>query len=940
MLGWGRRLFKRAKDTVVSKYQAARDSVRRAGRLCRDALIRLIYEQELRKLAYFEEVLAVELGAINARRAKIAEKEAAQERAKAAPATEQAATVETDVKRLEPKEKQGTTPPVPLPQAIPPDYKRNTRSANPHPRTPPKNGPPPREDDPKMSVDPDEPDPKKMRPRPIPCDAVGLALSGGGIRSAAFSLGALQALDSHGVLSRTDYLSTVSGGGYAGASLTAGMSEQTGAFPFGGARDFHDNDVLGHLRNYSNYLMPRARSGLANTLDVTAILLRGLLANALIVLTFIVAGALLTATAYPAWQDLANGNFLPKLIVAVPQLVAFAAPGWLAGLLQALVDGLVAALTRILGAVDGIFPEPVVEYLGPFRFTAALALAVAAALVLWALKRSKLPDGGNDVDSLSLKWARWLLGFTILSLLLDFQPLMIEGLGRLHVALGQSAGIVSLLQNILSPAAIAAAVAVAFFAQRLGQFLETTELSNRGFVRFQRILAKAILIAAGLVLPLVLFAVYWLFSTWLISGNPVGTPFEAGLPWMWTIAGWTFVILAGMAWAFEANAYSLHQFYKDRLSKAFLFDPRFSAPDDPPQLHDFKLSHIRMEDCPYPVINAALNVQGSTEANRRGRNAEFFTFTPDFVGSELTHFAATVLTTPNAGMEAVESKLDLGAAMAISGAAVSANMGSNTVRWLSPTLALLNIRLGYWLRNPRDLAKLKTRVGRRGRLSKILSKFYLLLEMFNLIDENSRYIFLSDGGHIENLGVYELLKRGCRLIIVIDAEADPEISCASLLKLERYARIDLGVRVVLPWEQIADRNRRTSTALAQRPPELVARDRGPHCAIGPIIYEDGSRGTMLYFKSSLSGDEKDYILDYKKRNPDFPHETTSDQFFTEEQFENYRWLGYHVIDGFFSEPGDDVSWQKDGPWCWGSREAAKADVYRALRMAVPAQTEG
>jgi hypothetical protein len=133
--------------------------------------------------------------------------------------------------------------------------------------------------------------------------------------------------------------------------------------------------------------------------------------------------------------------------------------------------------------------------------------------------------------------------------------------------------------------------------------------------------------------------------------------------------------------------------------------------------------------------------------------------------------------------------------------------------------------------------------------------------MFNVLDENNKFIYLSDGGHIENLGIYQLLKRGCRLIIAIDAEADPEISCASLLKLERYARIDLGVRIILPWEEIRECYRETSAAISPRTPKEAERRRGPHCAIGRIVYEDGSYGILLYFKSSLSGDEKDYVLD-------------------------------------------------------------------------------
>jgi hypothetical protein len=201
--------------------------------------------------------------------------------------------------------------------------------------------------------------------------------------------------------------------------------------------------------------------------------------------------------------------------------------------------------------------------------------------------------------------------------------------------------------------------------------------------------------------------------------------------------------------------------------------------------------------------------------------------------------------------------------------------------------------------------------------------------MFNVLDENNKFIYLSDGGHIENLGIYQLLKRGCRLIIAIDAEADPEISCASLLKLERYARIDLGVRIILPWEEIRECYRETSAAISPRTPKEAERRRGPHCAIGRIVYEDGSYGILLYFKSSLSGDEKDYVLDYKKRNSDFPHENTSDQFFTEEQFEVYRSLGYHVVEGYFSGT-DDVSFLNDGNRAWSDIKAANAEVREAL----------
>jgi len=556
----------------------------------------------------------------------------------------------------------------------------------------------------------------------------------------------------------------------------------------------------------------------------------------------------------------------------------------------------------------------------PYFFTLMLAIAVAVTLVFWAIVKSASDAIGNDVDSKYLVIARSLLGVTLLSAFLDLQPLAIYWLGTHHEKL-------DITSMITSPAVMGLAATVAVFARRLGAFLETTKLSPSIYVRTLRVLTQIILVAAGLVLPLTALAAYWYLTACLYK--------ESGVPQLVdpSTARWLDIVLlfffVPIIWLFEANAYSLHQFYKDRLSKAFLFVPPSTGMLEPRALLNFKLSEIQANKGPYHIINAALNVQGSKEANRRGRNADFFTFTRDFVGSDLTHYAATTQNQATLGMENIDRRLDLGSAMAISGAAISANMGSNTVRWLSPTLALLNIRLGYWLRNPRDLGNRISFFKPREWYYNLFGKFYLLLEMFNALDEERAFIYLTDGGHIENLGIYQLLKRGCRLVIAVDAEADPELSCASLLKLERYTRIDLGVRIILPWEEIRERYRETSDEIDPHTPKEAERHRGPHCALGRILYEDGSYGVLLYFKSSMSGDEKDYLIDYKKRYSDFPHENTGDQFFTEEQFEAYRALGYHVVEGYFSD-SDDVSFLNDGHGAWPDIHAAKAEVRRAL----------
>jgi len=144
-----------------------------------------------------------------------------------------------------------------------------------------------------------------------------------------------------------------------------------------------------------------------------------------------------------------------------------------------------------------------------------------------------------------------------------------------------------------------------------------------------------------------------------------------------------------------------------------------------------------------------------------------------------------------------------------------------------------------------------------------------------------------------------------------------------LQTVERYARIDFGVRVNLPWSGLAAAALAGGEAIdaGVAPPPLP----GPHCAVGRILYPDGAQGVLLYFKASLSGDESDYVLGYRRRNPSFPHETTTDQFFTEEQFEAYRALGFHMVSRFFDR-ADDYLWVEDGEGAFASKDAAFAAI--------------
>ena len=195
------------------------------------------------------------------------------------------------------------------------------------------------------------------------------------------------------------------------------------------------------------------------------------------------------------------------------------------------------------------------------------------------------------------------------------------------------------------------------------------------------------------------------------------------------------------------------------------------------QSMDFRLTDLDPRVTPYHLFNTA-NIEGSAHVNKRGRNADFFMFSRRYVGSEATGYVSTE------AMQTVARELDLGTAMAVSAAAASSNMGARSIKPLTPTLALLNVRVGFWMRNPAFI--------KASRIKALLYGFFNLYFLYELIAdlrEDSWNIYVTDGGHLENLGAYELLKRRCRVLVVVDAEADPKMTFGSFIELQRYARI-------------------------------------------------------------------------------------------------------------------------------------------------------
>ncbi|HEX6198711.1 MAG TPA: hypothetical protein VF150_00485, partial [Thermoanaerobaculia bacterium] len=152
------------------------------------------------------------------------------------------------------------------------------------------------------------------------------------------------------------------------------------------------------------------------------------------------------------------------------------------------------------------------------------------------------------------------------------------------------------------------------------------------------------------------------------------------------------------------------------------------------------------------------------------------------------------------------------------------------------------------------------------------------------LDEQSRYMYLSGARQFEGLGLYELVRRRCSVILVSDAEADPGYSMRALSQAVLMCRTDFGIEVEIDV-----------SGIEKDPDTGKSRD---HFAVGRIRYDrvdpGAAAGTLIYWKPSLTGDEPLEVEALHKTNPTFPHEPARDQRFAEERFESYRSLGEHI----------------------------------------------
>jgi hypothetical protein len=820
---------------------------------------------------------------------------------------------------------------------------------------------------------------------------VGLAFSGGGIRSATFNLGILQALARCGLLKRFHYLSTVSGGGYIGSWLSAWVFHEgrrkdvradESELPIERVQRILAQDAryephqVTWLRNFSNYLTPRVGLLSADTLQGVATFIRNLILTQVNLALFLGAVlllplALMGAAPYSVPPLASAGVAIGLFLFAnyyVHRGLAGKESGGETGSAQAhafwwivvpltlaalffcnwLTTDLATEARRwwwgyALGAVILVSPawffarwaskQPPTTPFGIYLLGLACAVLIVSLGALWlhswfnSLAPGTRPwvvpvvgppaviaiyllavvvhigvSGRGFSEHVREWWGRLgglmlasALGWLALTGAPVFAPFLVLWFGQVMAGLGL-AWIVSTVSGVIAG------------ASSLTGKPETRPWLNRLTTLTPYVFVAGLLVALAFALHVGLERAAYELGTarlapppecgdwrtmagsWCTYANTLQSVVAGWLPW----AAFGAFLLGSLilAWRVDINLFSFHMYYRNRLTRCYLgaVNPNRDADaftnfddDDSPRMQD-------MVQRPYHLVNTALNLTRISNLAWQERKAASCVLSPLFCG-----FFLPVRGTRSGGPKRQAQNfyartedyvgglgyVRLGAALSISGAAASPNSGYHTSQAVAFLLTVFNVRLGWWLQNP-------ARADKWGKRGPRFAGSLLLKELLAFTDERSSYVYLSDGGHFDNLGLYELVRRRCRYIIASDAGMDPKFEFEDLGNAIRKCQIDLGVRIEIGVEGIR--------------PGADGRSLF-HCAVGYIHYESsplgGETGYLLYIKPSVCGNEPTDVAQYRAAHPEFPHQPTSDQWFDESQFESYRRLGRHIGETVF-----------------------------------------
>jgi hypothetical protein len=762
---------------------------------------------------------------------------------------------------------------------------------------------------------------------------IGLALSGGGIRSATFCLGVLRALARNKVLHRFDYLSTVSGGGYIGSALGrlfhAGENGDAAAVEAGVAND--RSLFLWWLRNNGRFLTPAGASDLVQAL---ASQLRGFLATQaeVVVLMMLVACAITVPHLAYSWFYAAEEH-LPLSM----SLWWWALPLPLAGVLIACYGYWFLGRETGSGAATAAIAAGIGAYLAQHAYAAwmgnrpiafdVVLLGAAAFLLLPAapawigarLSGRRRKEEANRVRyTTALAWCLKGLAAMLVVGAIDMLSWYLRS--WLSTALnGEASG------SVASGVGITAVVMGA-----LRYALPLLQNGPKGGMA--KVSWGVVANIAGIVLTLAL-ALFWMtiFQTLIFPArdDPLSELLRNAY------ARWTCIAAIGIVYILlngrflqQLNRSSLHFFYRSRIARAYVSVgnaagdgvpcPRFPASplvDNTRELTEGLAKVTRLMDGddpsmtgytphrfggPIHLVNCCIN---QTVDDRTG------TYNADRKGISLTVSALGVETgthRPVAGSAGLLDGTTLAQWVAISGAAVGSGMGSLTRPGIAAMSFLSGLRLGYWQGNL-SLGHVRG----HGVFAKYRAMLREMFARFPGLRSDDWY--LSDGGQFDNTGVYSLLKRQLSLVVLADCGADADFRFADIENLVRKARIDYDATIEFVDPAQLASVAGPAAAWFGSPNTIDATPGTAHLMLARITYTDGTRGTMIVIKPRLATELPLDVAGYADSDAAFPQQGTLNQFFSEAQWESYCELG-----ALLGAPIDATLLRHAGDWAWST----------------------
>jgi hypothetical protein len=708
-------------------------------------------------------------------------------------------------------------------------------------------------------------------------DGVGISLSGGGIRSAAFCLGALQSLTKANILfgqNHAKYLSSVSGGSYIATAMTmvttgrldGGVptredpTDTPKRVPEMNGQDFrpfaHGSPEEQYLRNRTLYLT----HGSAGIPGVVWRVFLGVLLN------LFIAGLSIALVFGPlgwiygwAWPSLRAG--CPTNCPVGPQFSI----SWILWVVIAAIGG----LAIVLGCVWLAFRFKSDNKRFWFGVISGGSAVAALVLLLFAV---------------AIPWIIHLAR----PYYLTFSPPPAAHATKATTVAVTSVGLLAVLGGWIAAARRLVSSSSAIEKDMLKTAEAGVKKYRTFFINLAATIAGPLLVLAGVVT-----AAYW-GSAYPASFSDAGL--VELLSWVAVLAGWLFI------WNYaDVTAWSLYPMYRNRLSAGFVLRRIMRFAGDPPSPtadeyrdanerpydQSYWLSDFKPDRFPEVIICASANISDYGETPS-GSHVTSFTFSSQAIGGPIVGSQPTAAYENALGRTESQSRFaTLPTAMAISAAAISPSMGRMTRAPFRFFLALANLRLGVWVPNPRQLDKFAKRQARKwyqlSGVRLIPRPWYLVREMLGWNGVNSPFLYVTDGGHYENLGLVELLRRKCKTIWCIDASGDKVDTFSTLGGALQTAQAELQVSVRIDPQKDMD----PQAAKAGRSPQFVAK---PFC-VGQITYADGTTGTLIHVKAGVPTNAPLSVQSYALQHQNFPCDSTLDQLYDADRFDAYRELG-------------------------------------------------